>query len=114
MLRGIPGGRLWLLSFAPRPSLRALLVSCKRLHPISTRRAAIQWRRSGQLDALVPSGARLSEKLSVIGAHRKGELTGERTTRIGPGRAFGRLWEETGISACLKRLLGDLPGEASA
>lgn len=66
-----------------------------------------QLRESGQLDALVASGARLSEKLSVIGAHKKGELVNEKTWRIGPGRVFGRLWEETGISACLKNLLRD-------
>ena len=74
-------------------------------------------RESGQLDALVASGARLSEKLSVIGAHKRGELTDERTSRIGPGRVFGRLWEETGIAACLKSLLAgrqfEFPVEAA-
>jgi transposase len=66
-----------------------------------------QLRESGQLDALVASGARLSQKLSVIGAHKKGELSDEKTTKIGPGRVFGRLWEETGIADCLRSLLGN-------
>jgi hypothetical protein len=64
-------------------------------------------RESGQLDALLASGARLSEQLSVMGAHRRGEFTDERTLKIGPGLVFGRLWEETGLHECISMLLAD-------
>lgn len=58
-------------------------------------------RRSGQLDRLLASGARLSQTLSVIGAHKRGELDDVATTKIGPLQVFGRLWQETGIADCL-------------
>jgi hypothetical protein len=62
-------------------------------------------RESGQLDALLASGARFSEKLSVIGAHKRGELKEHRTVSIGPGLVFHRLWQETGIEASLREVL---------
>lgn len=62
---------------------------------------------SGQLDALLASGAKFSEKCSVIGAHKKGELTTLATRKIGPGRVFGRLWEATGIRDALLAQLSD-------
>ena len=62
---------------------------------------------SGQLDALLASGAKFSEKCSVIGAHKKGELTTLATRKIGPGRVFGRLWEVTGIRDALLAQLSD-------
>lgn len=62
-------------------------------------------RESGQLDALLASGARFSEKLSVIGAHKRGETKDHRTVCIGPGLVFHRLWQETGIEASLRDLL---------
>lgn len=62
-------------------------------------------RESGQLDSLLASGARFSEKLSVIGAHKRGELKDHRTVSIGPGLVFHRLWKETGIQASLRELL---------
>lgn len=64
-------------------------------------------RESGQLDRLLASGARLSEKLSVIGAHKRGELADVSTTTIGPTQVFGRLWQESGIAGCLRDLVAD-------
>jgi len=64
-------------------------------------------RESGQLDRLLASGARLSEKLSVIGAHKRGELADVATTAIGPIQVFGRLWKECGIADCLRDLVAD-------
>jgi len=61
--------------------------------------------QSGQLDRLLASGARLSEKLSVIGAHKRGELSDVVTRKIGPMQVFTRLWQESGIADCLGDLL---------
>ncbi|MBD3175787.1 MAG: IS1634 family transposase [Armatimonadia bacterium] len=62
---------------------------------------------SGALDSLIASCTKFSEKLSVLGAHERGELTELRSGRIGPGLVFGRLWEELGIRECLKETLAD-------
>jgi len=43
---------------------------------------------TGQLDALLLSAQRFSEKLAVLGAHERGELITTRTTRIGPMLVF--------------------------
>ena len=64
-------------------------------------------RQSGQLDRLLASGARLSQKLSVIGAHKRGELSDVSTRKIGPLQVFGRLWQESGIADCLRDLATD-------
>lgn len=62
-------------------------------------------RESGQLEDLVASGARFSDKISVIGAHRRGEVIERQSLSIGPGLVFQRLWVETGIRECLAELL---------
>lgn len=63
--------------------------------------------QSGQLDRLLASGARLSQKLSVIGAHKRGELSDVTTRKIGPLQVFTRLWQESGIADCVGDLLAD-------
>jgi len=62
---------------------------------------------TGKLDGLLASGAKFSEKVSILGAHNKGELTNIGTKKIGPGMVFGRLWKETGIESCLNFFLED-------
>jgi len=62
-------------------------------------------RQSGQLETLLASGARFSEKVSVMGAHKKGELSEGPAYKIGPGLIFHRLWKSTGLSDCLATLL---------
>lgn len=62
---------------------------------------------SGQLESLIASGARFSEKIAVIGEHKKGALKEHGTKKIGPGKIFERLWEQTGIRQCLRSQLGD-------
>ena len=47
---------------------------------------------SGQLDALLQSGATFSESVMVPAAHREGEAPGVCTRRIGPALGFARLW----------------------
>jgi hypothetical protein len=58
-------------------------------------------RQSGKLDGLLASGARFSEKVSIIGAHRRGEVEDVETRKIGPGLVFGRLWDQLGIRDAL-------------
>ena len=61
--------------------------------------------QSGQLGALLRSGARLTESVCVLDAHMKGQAARVEARRIGPGLVFERLWRETGIRAVLERRL---------
>jgi hypothetical protein len=47
---------------------------------------------SGQLDSLIQSLGRFSEKLAVLGAHARGDSITTRSARIGPVLIFQRLW----------------------
>ena len=60
---------------------------------------------SGQLDSLLRSLGRFSEKYTVLGAHANGESITTRTRRIGPPLIFQRLWQECGIGPALSGLL---------
>ena len=60
---------------------------------------------SGQLDSLLQSLARFSEKLAVLGAHARGESITTRTARIGPSLIFQRLWQACSVDKVLKALL---------
>jgi transposase len=60
---------------------------------------------SGQLDALVQSLGRFSEKLAVLGAHARGESIATRSARIGPALIFERLWQACSIDKVLSALL---------
>lgn len=62
---------------------------------------------SGQLDALLHSLGRFSEKYAVLGAHTDGESVITRTRIIGPALIFERLWQECGVSQILGGLLRD-------
>jgi hypothetical protein len=59
---------------------------------------------SGQLDGLLTSLARFSEKLCVLSAHERGESVTARARRIGPGLIFERLWRELGIGQVIRDL----------
>jgi transposase len=65
-----------------------------------------QLQESGQLDALLASGARLAHSVLLLSAHSKGRLPVIRTTHIGPALVFGRLWQQTGCQRVVKQLLG--------
>src|SRR5919107_5485101 len=52
--------------------------------------------QSGQLDALLASGARLSRSVMLLSAHAQGQLPTITARRIGPALIFQRLWQETG------------------
>ncbi len=60
---------------------------------------------SGQLDALLQSGAKFSESVLVLTSHREGESPAISTRRIGPALVFARLWEELQIPQVIRRLL---------
>lgn len=59
---------------------------------------------SGQLERLLASGARHSERLAVLSAHEAGRTEPVAVRSIGPDLVFGRLWRESGLPA----ILGDL------
>jgi len=60
---------------------------------------------SGQLDALLRSGLRLSDRLVVLDAHAAGQTDAVALQKIGPELVFGRLWEQTGIAKALAEQL---------
>ena len=53
---------------------------------------------SGQLDRLLRSGLRFSEKLRVLDAHAAGKTKPVSVIRSGPDLVFGRLWEQLGLA----------------
>jgi hypothetical protein len=63
--------------------------------------------QSGQLDALLASGARFADKILLLTAHRQGCCPVVRTQRLGPVLVFERLWRDSGCPAVLAALLGD-------
>jgi len=66
-----------------------------------------QLQDSGQLDALLASGARLAQTLLLLSAHQNGQLPVVTTRRLGPPLVFERLWSETGCRDVLRELLAD-------
>lgn len=60
---------------------------------------------SGQLDALIQSLGRFSEKLAILGAHARGDSIATRSARIGPALIFQRLWLACSIDKVLSALL---------
>ena len=63
-------------------------------------------RASGELDRLLASLGRFSEKLAVLGAHAEGESVTVGTRIIGPVLIVQRLWQELGIDQVLRELAG--------
>jgi hypothetical protein len=59
----------------------------------------------GAVESLLRSGARFADKLLVLSAQERGELTAVRTLRLGTVLIFERLWQETGCAAVLEQLL---------
>jgi hypothetical protein len=60
----------------------------------------------GAVESLLRSGARFADKLLVLTAHQRGELSAVRTLRLGAVLIFERLWQQTGCAAVLAQLLG--------
>jgi len=59
---------------------------------------------AGKLDALLRSGARLSETALLISSLQAGTLDASTTARIGAPMIFGRLWQQTGCAAVIEHL----------
>src|SRR3981081_3063481 len=51
---------------------------------------------SGELAALLASGARFTDSFTVLTEHRRGELAAVRTRGLGAPLIFERLWQGTG------------------
>jgi hypothetical protein len=64
-----------------------------------------QLQQTGQLDALLVSGARLAQSVLLLSAHAKGHLPTITTRRIGPALIFERLWQQTGCRHVVEHLL---------
>lgn len=60
---------------------------------------------SGQVDALLTSGARFAQKLLILSEHQKNNLPVIRTRRWGAALVFEKLWRESGCQAVLRDLL---------
>ena len=60
---------------------------------------------SGQLDALLRSGLRFCEKLTILDAHAAGQTEPVEVLRVGPDLVFGRLWERLGLPATIQQAL---------
>jgi transposase len=60
---------------------------------------------NGDVDALIASCARFSDRLAVVEAHRQGRTQPAQQLRIGPALVFERLWQELGFPQILGRLL---------
>src|SRR5512134_1073841 len=63
--------------------------------------------QTGQLDALLASGARLAQSVLLLSAHAKGQLPTITASRIGPALVVQRLWQQTGCQPVIERLLDD-------
>ena len=66
-----------------------------------------QLQASGQLDSLLVSLGRFSDKLAVLDAHARGDSVTTHTRSIGAALVFERLWAECGIGAVLRDMLRD-------
>jgi len=60
---------------------------------------------SGQLDALMRSGLRFCQKLTMIDAHAAGQSEPVQVQRVGPDLVFGRLWEALQLGTIIQRAL---------
>jgi Transposase DDE domain len=64
-----------------------------------------QLQQDGRLDALLASGARLSQSVLLLSAHAQGQLPTITTRRIGPALIFPRLWPQIGCQRVIEQLL---------
>jgi transposase len=61
--------------------------------------------QSGQLDALLASGARLAQHSLLLTAHANGQLAVSSTKHVGAPLIFERLWQQSGCRAVITELL---------
>ena len=61
----------------------------------------------GDLERLLASIGRFSERAAILSRLEAGDTSGLRCRRIGPPLLFGRLWEETGCRAVVEAALAE-------
>lgn len=61
--------------------------------------------RTGQLDSLLKSGLRFTQRLFVMDAHAKGECTTTESKKIGVVLLFEKLWDESSIKMVIRSRL---------
>lgn len=76
-----------------------------KLRVITTLGRPDHLQQTGQLDALLVSGARLAQSVLRLSAHAEGQVPVITTRRIGPALVLERLWRETGCQRVLEQLL---------
>jgi Transposase len=62
---------------------------------------------SGKIDDLIASGARFSERIMVLNAHREGTLVETSKKKIGGPLVFDRIWREIGCYDIIRELTRD-------
>lgn len=62
---------------------------------------------SGEIDGLLRSLAKFTDKLRVVEATRSPDLQARRSLQWGPALVFGRLWESQGICEIIRKLSSD-------
>jgi hypothetical protein len=62
---------------------------------------------SGEVDGLLRSLAKFSDKLRVVEATRRPDIQAHASRQWGPALVFGRLWEQQGIPEIIHRLAQD-------
>src|SRR3989338_5007866 len=62
---------------------------------------------TGQLDGLLRSGMKFSERLAVLDAHDRGRSVTTKTSKIGAVMIFEKLWEKSGMPEILEKLLSE-------
>ena len=80
---------------------------CSRQHVLATLGRLDQLQASGQLDALLVSGARFAQSLVLLSAQAEGRVPVLTTRSLGPGLLFERLWRQTGCQAVVEQLLAE-------
>jgi hypothetical protein len=76
-----------------------------RQYVIATLGRLDRLKASGQVDAIIKSLSRFSEKVKVIEGYKEGKLTALSVRKIGPDLIMGRLWKELGINGVMNGLL---------
>ena len=72
---------------------------------MATLRRLDQLEESGQLDAVLGSGARLARSVLLLSEHAQGRLPTISIRHIGPALVFQRLWQLTGCQHVIQQLL---------
>src|SRR5262249_55982701 len=60
---------------------------------------------SGQIDALLASGARFAQRILIVAEHRQGHLPVIQARRWGAPLIFEKLWQQTGCQAVVQERL---------